>query len=80
MNVLDHIMRCHNRAYTRLLVAQLSIGRVHFDDGVPLRHESTRETRAIGTRALDAEGADASEGTRPDIEFAIALSAHRDAR
>src|SRR4051812_30546718 len=61
-----------------LLVAQLAVGAVHLDDGVPAPHQRAREASAIGAGALDAEGIDSAEGAGPGFQLAVAVRVHQD--
>ena len=61
-----------------VLMAELTIGAVHFDNSMPLRLQKTRETRSIRSGALNAKGMDRTERSRPGFEIPVALGAYGD--
>ena len=52
-----------------VLMSELTIGAVHFVDGMPFRLQIARETRSIRSGALDAKGMDHTERSRPGFEI-----------
>ena len=53
------------RVALAVLVPQLPVGTVDLEDGMAARLQEARQAGAVGTGALDAEGADRVRRTRP---------------
>ena len=61
-----------------VLMSELTIGAVHFDNGMALRLQKARETRVIRSSPLDTKSMDRTERSRPRFEILLTLRAYGD--